>query len=57
MEQVGHLLDTPAKKSLWFYLIPILEEPHQKFAQKRLNEQYVVASSSTASDSSLSKIK
>lgn len=30
-------MDTPAKKSLWFFLLSTLEENHQEYVQKLLN--------------------
>ena len=30
------ILDTPSKKSLWVYIIPLLSVPHQRYCQTRL---------------------
>ena len=40
LKSANKLLDTPAKKSLWFFLMPILEEDHQDYVRKVLHLDY-----------------
>lgn len=37
MSQSTRILDTSRKRSLWFYLLPILEEDHQDYAHMYLS--------------------
>ena len=36
---MGRLLDTPSKKSLWVYIIPLLSVPHRLHAQSLVDVQ------------------
>jgi len=33
VEDVSELLDTPSKRTLWRYIVPLLSRPHQAFCQ------------------------
>lgn len=36
VEIINTVLDTPAKKSLWFHIIPLLNEDDQEYCKRRL---------------------
>ena len=41
MVRMNKVLDTPAKRSLWLYLLPILEEEHEKLARIFLSKHNI----------------
>ena len=45
LEDLQDILETPSKKTLWFYIIPLLSSSHQRYAQTQLHlPQHVVRS-------------
>ena len=46
LEDLTDILDTPSKRTLWFYIIPLLSPPHQTYCQRRLGlPEHVIKSS------------
>ena len=36
MEVIDEILDTPAKQTLWFHIIPLLEEDDQEYTKRKI---------------------
>lgn len=36
VETINTVLDTPAKKTLWFHILPLLDEDDQEYCKRRL---------------------
>lgn len=36
MDAIDRVLDTPAKRTLWFHIIPLLDEDDQEYTKRRL---------------------
>ena len=36
LEDLADILDTPSKRTLWFYIIPLLSSHHQRYCQRTL---------------------
>ncbi|CAH1794248.1 unnamed protein product [Owenia fusiformis] len=50
LEDLVVILDTPSKRTLWYYIIPLLSEKHQHYSKKKLklNKEKVKAGSAHA---------
>ena len=46
LEDLSAILDTQSKRTLWFYIIPLLSPSHQRYCQHKLGlPQHVIKSS------------
>ena len=46
LEDLCVILDTPSKRTLWFFIIPLLSPPHQRYCQQQLGlPQHVIKNS------------
>jgi hypothetical protein len=41
LAKINKILDTPAKRSLWFYLMPIIEDEHEEVAQRFFKKNHI----------------
>ena len=46
LEDLSVILDSPSKRTLWFYIIPLLSPVHQKYCQRQLGlPEHIIKSS------------
>jgi hypothetical protein len=53
LEDLVEILDTPSKRTLWFYIIPLLSPQHQRYCQRTLGLPEHVVKTGSLKPSSL----